>query len=249
MMIEFCYKWSTSFSLSLALAITLSLSLCITLSQGGVVLVSHDERLIREVCKELWVCEGGKVKRIDGGFDEYRDILHEQFRKEGYLWGLFLSPAGQLLITTVAENTHHPTCQQNKTLYIRHAKLPIKYRSTHTLTYVRPTAKEHPKDSQKGGFLRPCTDTALLPGLFGLFIFFCPQLRFSGGSRQDQACKTLHCLALIASPPWSHRMEGLSQCCLWLFCIVKATLSPQHQLVKTLFKRSFIVILHPCSES
>lgn len=53
--------------------------------QGGVVLVSHDERLIRLVCRELWVCEGGKVRRIDGGFDEYRDILEEQFRKEGYL--------------------------------------------------------------------------------------------------------------------------------------------------------------------
>uniref|UniRef100_A0A3P8V8R5 ATP-binding cassette sub-family F member 3 n=1 Tax=Cynoglossus semilaevis TaxID=244447 RepID=A0A3P8V8R5_CYNSE len=53
--------------------------------KGGVVLVSHDERLIRMVCKELWVCENGKVGRIDGGFDEYRDILHEQFRKEGYL--------------------------------------------------------------------------------------------------------------------------------------------------------------------
>ncbi|XP_023817717.1 ATP-binding cassette sub-family F member 3 isoform X2 [Oryzias latipes] len=53
--------------------------------KGGVILVSHDERLIRSVCKELWVCEGGKVWRIDGGFDEYRDILHEQFKKEGYL--------------------------------------------------------------------------------------------------------------------------------------------------------------------
>ncbi|XP_063350470.1 ATP-binding cassette sub-family F member 3 [Pelmatolapia mariae] len=53
--------------------------------KGGVILVSHDERLIRMVCKELWVCEGGKVRRIDGGFDEYRDILHEQFKKEGYL--------------------------------------------------------------------------------------------------------------------------------------------------------------------
>ncbi|KAG7479008.1 ATP-binding cassette sub-family F member 3 [Solea senegalensis] len=53
--------------------------------RGGVILVSHDERLIRLVCKELWVCECGKVKRIDGGFDEYRDILHEQFLKEGYL--------------------------------------------------------------------------------------------------------------------------------------------------------------------
>lgn len=53
--------------------------------RGGVMLVSHDERLIRLVCKELWVCETGKVRRIDGGFDEYRDILQEQFRKEGYL--------------------------------------------------------------------------------------------------------------------------------------------------------------------
>ncbi|XP_078023557.1 ATP-binding cassette sub-family F member 3 [Epinephelus lanceolatus] len=53
--------------------------------RGGVMLVSHDERLIRLVCKELWVCEAGKVRRIDGGFDEYRDILQEQFRKEGYL--------------------------------------------------------------------------------------------------------------------------------------------------------------------
>lgn len=57
----------------------------VTCVQGGVILVSHDERLIRSVCKELWVCEGGKVRRIDGGFDEYRDILHEQFKKEGYL--------------------------------------------------------------------------------------------------------------------------------------------------------------------
>uniref|UniRef100_A0A672QWW2 ATP-binding cassette sub-family F member 3 n=1 Tax=Sinocyclocheilus grahami TaxID=75366 RepID=A0A672QWW2_SINGR len=53
--------------------------------RGGVVLVSHDERLIRMVCKELWVCEAGRVQRVDGGFDEYKDILQEQFRREGYL--------------------------------------------------------------------------------------------------------------------------------------------------------------------
>uniref|UniRef100_A0A3Q2NMZ5 ATP-binding cassette sub-family F member 3 n=1 Tax=Fundulus heteroclitus TaxID=8078 RepID=A0A3Q2NMZ5_FUNHE len=53
--------------------------------KGGVILVSHDERLIRLVCKELWVCDSGKVWRVDGGFDEYRDILQEQFKKEGYL--------------------------------------------------------------------------------------------------------------------------------------------------------------------
>ncbi|XP_061097924.1 ATP-binding cassette sub-family F member 3-like [Conger conger] len=53
--------------------------------KGGVVLVSHDERMIRLVCRELWVCETGKVRRVEGGFDEYRDVLEEQFRKEGYL--------------------------------------------------------------------------------------------------------------------------------------------------------------------
>lgn len=49
------------------------------------ILVSHDECFIRLVCKELWVCENATVTRIEGGFDEYRDILQEQFRKEGFL--------------------------------------------------------------------------------------------------------------------------------------------------------------------
>ncbi|XP_075426974.1 ATP-binding cassette sub-family F member 3 [Ascaphus truei] len=53
--------------------------------RGGVILVSHDERFIRLVCQEMWVCENGGVTRIEGGFDEYRDILHEQFRREGFL--------------------------------------------------------------------------------------------------------------------------------------------------------------------
>uniref|UniRef100_A0A674A6X1 ATP-binding cassette sub-family F member 3 n=1 Tax=Salmo trutta TaxID=8032 RepID=A0A674A6X1_SALTR len=57
----------------------------LSMKSGGVVLVSHDERLIRMVCRELWVCEHGNVRRVEGGFDEYRDILQEQFRKEGYL--------------------------------------------------------------------------------------------------------------------------------------------------------------------
>ncbi|KAM9279197.1 ATP-binding cassette sub-family F member 3 isoform 2-T2 [Morus bassanus] len=53
--------------------------------RGGVILVSHDERFIRLVCRELWVCEKATVTRIEGGFDQYRDILKEQFQKEGFL--------------------------------------------------------------------------------------------------------------------------------------------------------------------
>ncbi|GLH04213.1 ATP-binding cassette sub-family F member 3 [Gryllus bimaculatus] len=45
---------------------------------GGVVLVSHDERLIRMVCRELWVCGSGSVRSIEGGFDEYRRIVERE---------------------------------------------------------------------------------------------------------------------------------------------------------------------------
>ncbi|XP_015379543.1 PREDICTED: ATP-binding cassette sub-family F member 3 [Diuraphis noxia] len=45
---------------------------------GGLILVSHDERLIRMVCKELWVCGGGTVKSIEGGFNEYRKIVERE---------------------------------------------------------------------------------------------------------------------------------------------------------------------------
>lgn len=46
--------------------------------QGGVVLVSHDERLIELVCKELWVVKDAGVRRLDGGLAEYRAIIEEE---------------------------------------------------------------------------------------------------------------------------------------------------------------------------
>ncbi|VVC28242.1 ABC transporter-like,P-loop containing nucleoside triphosphate hydrolase,AAA+ ATPase domain,ABC- [Cinara cedri] len=45
---------------------------------GGLILVSHDERLIRMVCKELWVCGSGNVRSIEGGFNEYRAIVERE---------------------------------------------------------------------------------------------------------------------------------------------------------------------------
>jgi len=54
--------------------------------QGGVILVSHDERLIRMVCKELWVCGGGDVKSIEGGFDEYRKIVEKELAEAQSKW-------------------------------------------------------------------------------------------------------------------------------------------------------------------
>nr|UOU03351.1 ATP-binding cassette subfamily F3 [Brachionus rubens] len=45
---------------------------------GGVILVSHDERLIQLICKELWLCRDGNVKSIEGGYDQYRKIIEAE---------------------------------------------------------------------------------------------------------------------------------------------------------------------------
>lgn len=46
--------------------------------QGGVVLVSHDERLIRKICQELWVVSNGTVRSLEGGIDEYKAIVQAE---------------------------------------------------------------------------------------------------------------------------------------------------------------------------
>jgi ATP-binding cassette subfamily F protein 3 len=48
------------------------------LLQGGLVLVSHDERLIRLVCNELWVCGERSVTRIEGGIEEYKKLVEQE---------------------------------------------------------------------------------------------------------------------------------------------------------------------------
>jgi len=39
---------------------------------GGVVAVTHDQHFVEKVCKELWVCGGGKVQKFKGGFQDYK---------------------------------------------------------------------------------------------------------------------------------------------------------------------------------
>ncbi|XP_033732268.1 ATP-binding cassette sub-family F member 1-like [Pecten maximus] len=50
--------------------------------KGGVIIVSHDERLIRETDCQLWVVEDQSVNEIDGGFDDYRRELLESLGEE-----------------------------------------------------------------------------------------------------------------------------------------------------------------------
>ncbi|KAL6541525.1 ABC transporter F member 4 [Orobanche gracilis] len=54
---------------------------------GGVVLVSHDSRLISHVCNneeksQIWLVEDGLVETFPGTFKEYKDELIEEIRKE-----------------------------------------------------------------------------------------------------------------------------------------------------------------------
>ena len=47
---------------------------------GGVVLVSHDFRLIDKVAQEIWVCEDKSVKRYDGTIHEYKAKLAKRLK-------------------------------------------------------------------------------------------------------------------------------------------------------------------------
>lgn len=52
-----------------------SLAKAINEWDGGMVLVSHDFRLISQVAKEIWVVEGGKVDKWPGTITEYKAHL------------------------------------------------------------------------------------------------------------------------------------------------------------------------------
>ncbi|KAI9505406.1 P-loop containing nucleoside triphosphate hydrolase protein [Coemansia spiralis] len=45
---------------------------------GGVVLVSHDFRLISQVAKELWLCENRQITKFTGSIEKYKENLRKQ---------------------------------------------------------------------------------------------------------------------------------------------------------------------------
>jgi len=58
-----------------------SLAKAINLFKGGVVLVSHDFRLIDQVAKEVWVCDKNNVLPWKGTIRSYKQHLVKQMRK------------------------------------------------------------------------------------------------------------------------------------------------------------------------
>lgn len=49
--------------------------------QGGLVLVSHDFRLIDQVANEIWVCQDQTVKKFDGTIHQYKEKLAKKVAK------------------------------------------------------------------------------------------------------------------------------------------------------------------------
>ena len=49
--------------------------------KGGVVLVSHDFRLISQIAEQIWVCENGTVTPWNGTIAEYKAHLKKEVMK------------------------------------------------------------------------------------------------------------------------------------------------------------------------
>jgi len=48
--------------------------------KGGIVFITHDQRLVSQVASELWVCGNNKVIRYEGTFDDYKqEIINDLF--------------------------------------------------------------------------------------------------------------------------------------------------------------------------
>lgn len=57
-----------------------SLAEAINKFSGGVVLVSHDFRLISQVAQQIWHCSGGKVTPFEGSIEEYKESLRKNVK-------------------------------------------------------------------------------------------------------------------------------------------------------------------------
>ncbi|KAH2085147.1 hypothetical protein KXW86_009321 [Aspergillus fumigatus] len=51
--------------------------------EGGVVMVSHDVTMLRNVCTSLWVCDKGTVHKFDGTVDAYKKMISSQANEAG----------------------------------------------------------------------------------------------------------------------------------------------------------------------
>ena len=49
---------------------------------GGMVLVSHDFRLVQQVTEEIWICDHQKITKWDGDIFSFKQHLRKKIEKE-----------------------------------------------------------------------------------------------------------------------------------------------------------------------
>ena len=81
---QFCtfFRNSLVYIFQILYKIFFTKNLTIICISGGVIIVSHDERLIRDTECQLWVIEEQTINEIDGGFDDYRKEILEALGEE-----------------------------------------------------------------------------------------------------------------------------------------------------------------------
>jgi len=51
--------------------------------EGGVVLVSHDIRLISQVAEDIWIVENGQVTKFQGDIEAYKEAIRKRMESAG----------------------------------------------------------------------------------------------------------------------------------------------------------------------
>jgi len=59
-----------------------ALAIAISHFNGGVIVVSHDEKFISTVCQEIWIVDKQKVSKFYGSFIEYKKAFVKQMEKK-----------------------------------------------------------------------------------------------------------------------------------------------------------------------
>lgn len=65
-----------------------SLILALNAYNGGLLVVTHDARLVSSVCETICVCENGKVTEFRGEYEDYRKQMVERLRARSKLFSL-----------------------------------------------------------------------------------------------------------------------------------------------------------------
>ncbi|PQQ14052.1 ABC transporter F family member 4 [Prunus yedoensis var. nudiflora] len=103
---------------------------------GGVILVSHDSRLILRVCEdeeksEIWGVEDGTVRVFPGNFEEHKEELQREIKAELNRFGLVAMKTSADQISGISANR-----KQNKTSVDQ--KEHKKKKSSTSLVLVKP---------------------------------------------------------------------------------------------------------------